>query len=62
MRKITTFYTVASLVIFTGFYEFLHNYLLYASSDFFHWIFLKMVFILHNVQVLKGECYNVYVQ
>jgi hypothetical protein len=41
--------------------EFLHNHLLYTSSDF-SLSFLKIVFILYDVQVVKGECYNINVR
>jgi hypothetical protein len=61
MGTITTLYVVAFSYFSTGFQEFLHKHLLYTSSNFFTLGFSKIVFILCDVQVLKGECYKTYV-
>jgi hypothetical protein len=47
-----TFYVVPFFYFFIWFQEFLHKHVLYTSSDFFSLGFLKIVFILHEVQVL----------
>jgi hypothetical protein len=46
------------VVFLTGFQEFFVQSFIYKSSDFFHWIFSKIIIILCEVQALKGECYN----
>jgi hypothetical protein len=51
-------YAVAFSYFFTWFQNFLHKHLLYTSLEFFSLGFLKMKFILCEVQVLNGECYN----
>jgi hypothetical protein len=47
-----------SSVFLTEFHEFLHKHIVYKSLDF-PTDFFKIVFILYDVQVLKGECYNI---
>jgi hypothetical protein len=57
-EQLRRYILLVSPIFSTGFQEFLHKHLLYTSLDFFPLDFLNIVLILHDVQVLKGECYN----
>jgi hypothetical protein len=61
MGTITTLHVVAFSFFLKGFQEVLHKHLLCTSSYFFPLDFLKIIFILYNIEVLKRECYKTYV-
>jgi hypothetical protein len=62
MGTITAFYDVAfSYFSHRASRVFTQAFIIYIFR-FFPLGFLKIVFILRDVQVLKGECYNTYVQ
>jgi hypothetical protein len=61
MRTITILYIVAFSYFSLGILGVFTQVFIIYIFRFFLLDFLKIIFILHEVHVVKGKCYNIYV-